>query len=261
MGNNTAEHMPAKEESIERLGRLLQNSRRIVAFTGAGCSTESNVPDFRSQEGLYSETQYPYPPETMLSSQFFWANPKEFYRFYLDKMLYPNARPNKAHLAFAHLEGMGRLTAVVTQNIDGLHQMAGSKTVLELHGSVFRNYCTKCGHFFTLEQLLELTHQGGKIPCCPCGGIVKPDVVLYGESLDDAIVEAAIRHISQADTLLVGGTSLAVYPAAGLLRYFKGETLILLNKTPTSCDHLATAIYRQPIGEVLKEAVLQRGTR
>ena len=239
MGNNTAEHMPAKEESIERLGRLLQNSRRIVAFTGAGCSTESNVPDFRSQEGLYSETQYPYPPETMLSSQFFWANPKEFYRFYLDKMLYPNARPNKAHLAFAHLEGMGRLTAVVTQNIDGLHQMAGSKTVLELHGSVFRNYCTKCGHFFTLEQLLELTHQGGKIPCCPCGGIVKPDVVLYGESLDDAIVEAAIRHISQADTLLVGGTSLAVYPAAGLLRYFKGETLILLNKTPTSCDHLA----------------------
>lgn len=244
-------------ENTRSLGNILKNSSRIVAFTGAGCSTESNIPDFRSAGGIYEEKQYPYPPETMLSHGFFWAHPQQFYDFYFNKMLYPNARPNPAHLAFAKLEAMGKLTAVVTQNIDGLHQMAGSKTVLELHGSVLRNYCTKCSRFFTLEQLLAHRTPEGQIPRCSCGGIIKLDVVLYGESLDEATVQSAVEHISQADTLIVGGTSLAVYPAAGLLRYFNGDNLILLNKTPTGCDHLATAIYREPMGQVLGEAVAQ----
>lgn len=239
----------------EDLKRVLQESEHIVFFGGAGVSTESNIPDFRSQSGIYSKKTYPYPAEVMISHDFFVTHPKEFYDFYFSEMVYENAQPNPAHIALAKLEEMGKLDAIVTQNIDGLHQNAGSKHVLELHGSIHRNRCSGCHRFYTLEEMKENRKEG--IPVCPhCGKILKPEVVLYGEALDNAVVEESIRCIAQADTLIVGGTSLVVYPAAGLLQYFKGKHLILINNDMTSMDHKADIIIHDPIGEVLKEVVL-----
>ena len=239
---------------MRTLKEIIASSHRIVFFGGAGVSTESNIPDFRSAEGIYQEKQYRYPPEVMLSHSFFQRHTQDFYDFYFDKMIYPSAKPNPAHFALAELERQGKLTAVVTQNIDGLHQMAGSKTVLELHGSVHRNYCMNCGKFHDLQAMLS---QKGSVPRCSCGGIIKPDVVLYEEALDDMVVSEAIHHIRQADCLIVGGTSLAVYPAAGLLHYFKGSELLLINKTATPQDSKATFLSREAIGTVLAEAILK----
>ena len=233
---------------IEKLQQLIDESKRIVFFGGAGVSTESGIPDFRSTDGLYHQ-QYAYPPETILSHTFFMRKPEEFYRFYKDKMICLEAKPNAAHLKLAELEKCGKLTAVVTQNIDGLHQMAGSKHVLELHGSVLRNYCMKCGKFHGAEYIL----QSEGIPRCECGGMVKPDVVLYEEGLDDATMSEAIRQIAAADLLIIGGTSLVVYPAAGMIRYFRGKHLVLLNKSATSADEHATLCIRDSIGQVLNK--------
>ncbi len=233
---------------IEQLQKLIDESKRVVFFGGAGVSTESGIPDFRSTDGLYHQ-QYDYPPETILSHTFFIRYPEEFYRFYRDKMLCLDAKPNAAHLKLAELEEAGKLTAVVTQNIDGLHQLAGSKKVLELHGSVLRNYCMKCGKFYDAEYIL---HSEG-IPRCECGGMVKPDVVLYEEGLDDQVMSEAIHHIMNADLLIIGGTSLVVYPAAGMIRYFRGDRLVLLNKSTTSADEHATLCIRDSIGQVLKQ--------
>lgn len=233
---------------IEALQKLIDESQRIVFFGGAGVSTESGIPDFRSTDGLYHQT-YAYPPETILSHTFFRRKPEEFYRFYRDKMICPDAKPNAAHQKLAELEAAGKLTAVVTQNIDGLHQKAGSKKVLELHGSVLRNYCMKCGKFHDAEFIL---HSEG-VPRCECGGIVKPDVVLYEEGLDDQVMSEAIHHIAAADLLIIGGTSLVVYPAAGLIRYFQGEHLVLLNKSATSADDQAELCIRESIGKVLEQ--------
>lgn len=233
---------------IEKLQQLIDESKRIVFFGGAGVSTESGIPDFRSTDGLYHQ-QYAYPPETILSHTFFMRKPEEFYRFYKDKMICLEAKPNAAHLKLAELEKCGKMTAVVTQNIDGLHQMAGSKHVLELHGSVLRNYCMKCGKFHGAEYIL----QSEGIPRCECGGMVKPDVVLYEEGLDDATMSEAIRQIAAADLLIIGGTSLVVYPAAGMIRYFRGKHLVLLNKSATSADEHATLCIRDSIGQVLNK--------
>ena len=233
---------------IEKLQQLIDESKRIVFFGGAGVSTESGIPDFRSTDGLYHQ-EYAYPPETILSHTFFRRKPEEFYRFYRAKMLCLDAKPNAAHLKLAELEKHGKLTAVVTQNIDGLHQRAGSKKVLELHGSVLRNYCMNCGKFHDAEFIL---HSEG-IPRCECGGIIKPDVVLYEEGLDDDVVSEAIHHIATADLLMIGGTSLVVYPAAGMVRYFRGNKLVLLNKSETSADEKATLCIRESIGQVLKQ--------
>ena len=233
---------------IEQLQRLIDESSRIVFFGGAGVSTESGIPDFRSTDGLYHR-KYDYPPETILSHTFFMKKTEEFYRFYKDKMLCLDAEPNAAHKKLAELEAAGKLTAVVTQNIDGLHQKAGSKNVLELHGSVLRNYCMKCGKFYDAESIL---HSEG-IPRCECGGIIKPDVVLYEEGLDDKTMSEAIYHISNADMLIIGGTSLVVYPAAGMVRYFRGDKLVLLNKSTTSADEHATLCIRESIGQVLDQ--------
>ena len=228
------------------LQEIVDRSRRIVFFGGAGVSTESGIPDFRSVDGLYHQ-QYDYPPEQILSRSFFDENPAEFYRFYRSKMLCPNARPNAAHYKLAELEQAGKCTAVVTQNIDGLHQAAGSKNVLELHGSVHRNHCTRCGAFYTLDDVLR----SERVPRCGCGGVIKPDVVLYGEALDETTLNAAVRAIRRADLLLVGGTSLNVYPAAGLLRYFTGAALAVVNKTPTPADARADLVIQASIGRVL----------
>ncbi len=233
---------------IEQLQRLIDESSRIVFFGGAGVSTESGIPDFRSTDGLYHQ-KYDYPPETILSHTFFMKKTEEFYRFYKDKMLCLDAKPNAAHKKLAELEAAGKLTAVVTQNIDGLHQKAGSKNVLELHGSVLRNYCMKCGKFYDAESIL---HSEG-IPRCECGGIIKPDVVLYEEGLDDKTMSEAIYHISNADLLIIGGTSLVVYPAAGMVRHFRGDKLVLLNKSTTSADEHATLCIRESIGQVLDQ--------
>lgn len=233
---------------IEELQKLIDESRRIVFFGGAGVSTESGIPDFRSTDGLYHQT-YAYPPETILSHTFFRRKPEEFYRFYRDKMLILDAEPNAAHRKLSKLESAGKLTAVVTQNIDGLHQKAGSKNVLELHGSVLRNYCMKCGKFHDAEFILQC--EG--VPRCECGGIVKPDVVLYEEGLADKIMSEAIHHIAAADLLIIGGTSLVVYPAAGLIRYFQGDHLVLLNKSATSADDQAELCIRESIGKVLEQ--------
>lgn len=233
---------------IKELQKLIDESKRIVFFGGAGVSTESGIPDFRSTDGLYHQS-YAYPPETILSHTFFRRKPEEFYRFYKDKMLCLDGKPNAAHLKLAELEAAGKLTAVVTQNIDGLHQKAGSKRVLELHGSVLRNYCMKCGKFHTAESIL---HSEG-IPKCECGGIVKPDVVLYEEGLDDQVISEAIHYIASADLLIIGGTSLVVYPAAGLIRYFQGDHLVLLNKSATSADDRAELCIRESIGKVLEQ--------
>ena len=231
---------------IETLHQWMQESERVVFFGGAGVSTESGIPDFRSTDGLYNQ-QYDYPPEQILSHTFFMRWPEEFFRFYRDKMLAPSAKPNKAHRALAKLEEQGKLTAVITQNIDGLHQMAGSKKVLELHGSVHRNYCMRCHKFHSMEEIL---HSEG-VPRCSCGGIIKPDVVLYEEGLDDATLRGAVRAISQADMLIIGGTSLAVYPAAGLIDYFTGKHLVVINRDATPRDAGADLLIQGNIGEVL----------
>lgn len=237
-------------EEIEKLRGMIKNSDKIVFFGGAGVSTESGIPDFRSVDGLYNQ-QWDYPPETILSHSFFMKKTEEFYRFYRAKMLCPNAEPNAAHLKLAQLEREGRLTAVVTQNIDGLHQAAGSKKVYELHGSVLRNYCMKCGKFHSVEFIMNSTG----VPTCECGGVVKPDVVLYEEGLDDSVVNGAVNAIAEADTLIIAGTSLNVYPAAGLVRYFRGNDLVIINMSPTGMDSSADLLICGRIGEVLSAAV------
>ncbi len=231
-----------------RLQKLVEASENIVFFGGAGVSCESGIPDFRGTDGLYHQT-YRFPPEEILSHHFFEERPEEFFRFYRDKMLYPDAKPNAAHRALARWEREGRLRAVVTQNIDGLHQAAGSKNVLELHGSVHRNHCVRCGAFYSLADLLRTD----VVPRCACGGVIKPDVVLYEEPLDDATVDAAVQAIRAADLLIVGGTSLNVYPAAGLLRFFSGGALVVINKTPTPADRSADLIIQDAIGKVMGE--------
>ena len=237
---------------VQALEEILAKSSRIVFFGGAGVSTESGIPDFRSVDGLYHQ-KYDYPPETILSHTFWEQNPEEFYRFYRDKLIVKGARPNAAHLRLAKLEREGRLKAVVTQNIDGLHQAAGSKTVYELHGSTLRNYCVKCGAFYDVDFIANSTG----VPRCPkCGGIVKPDVVLYEESLPEQTVEQAVRAIAAADVLLIGGTSLTVYPACNLLRYFNGEHLVVLNRDATQIDEQADLCIRDKIGAVLSQIVL-----
>ncbi|ENY8690839.1 NAD-dependent protein deacylase [Clostridioides difficile] len=236
---------------------LIANHNNIVFFGGAGVSTESNIPDFRSSTGLFSQKlNKQFTAEQLVSHTFFIRYPEEFFEFYKDKLIYPNAKPNNAHIALAKLEEMGKLKAVITQNIDGLHQMAGSKNVLELHGSVHRNYCTKCGKFFDLESMLNL---GGNIPYCDnCGSIVKPDVVLYEEALDSDVITKTISAISNADLLIIGGTSLAVYPAASFIDYYKGDYIALINKANTVYDKSASLVINKPIGEVLYEAVLRQ---
>ena len=238
---------------IERLTLILKESNNIVFFGGAGVSTESNIPDFRSSNGLWNEKlRINFTPEQLVSHTFFMKYPEEFFRFYKDKLIYQDAKPNAAHIALAKLEEMGKLKAVVTQNIDGLHQAAGSKNVFELHGSVLRNYCMDCNAFY--DEKFILASEG--IPTCPkCGGKVKPDVVLYEEGLDESTIQGSIAAISQADTLIIGGTSLIVYPAAGLINYFKGKNLILINKSTTSADSKADLVIHEAIGKVLGEAV------
>ena len=237
------------QQELETLKKWIDNSDNIVFFGGAGVSTESGIPDFRSVDGLYNQ-QYDYPPETILSHTFFRRNTEEFYRFYRAKMLALDAKPNAAHKKLAQWEQEGKLKAVVTQNIDGLHPAAGSKMVYELHGSVHRNYCQKCGAFYDARYILE--SQG--IPKCErCGGIIKPDVVLYEEGLDDATMRGAIRAISHADVLIIGGTSLTVYPAAGLIDYYNGNKLVLINKSVTPMDSRADLLVQGPIGEIFSQ--------
>ena len=236
------------DRKIETLQQWIDDSRAIVFFGGAGVSTESGIPDFRSVDGLYRQ-KYDYPPEEILSRTFFDAEPEEFYRFYRDKMLCLEARPNAAHQKLARLEEAGRLRSVVTQNIDGLHQAAGSRRVWELHGSIHRNRCMKCGKLYPAAFIRD----SAGVPRCPCGGIVKPDVVLYEESLDSRVLEGALTDIQEADLLIVGGTSLAVYPAAGLLRYYRGERVVLLNKGATPYDSRADLVIHAPIGQVLDQ--------
>ena len=239
------------QDKILALRKILTESDNIVFFGGAGVSTESGIPDFRSVDGLYN-MKYKYPPETIISHSFFVHDTKEFYRFYKDKMLIEGAEPNAAHLALARLEQMGKLKAVVTQNIDGLHQAAGSKTVYELHGSVLRNYCMKCGAFYDMAYI---KHAEGVPRCGKCGGLIKPDVVLYEEGLDQQVISGAVSAISQADTLIIGGTSLVVYPAAGLIDYFHGSNLVVINRDPTPRDKHADLLIQGKIGEVLGAAV------
>lgn len=230
------------------LKRIINESNNIVFFGGAGVSTESGIPDFRSVDGLYNQ-KYDYPPEIIISHSFFLNNPAEFYRFYRERMIYQNAVPNRAHMAIAKLERQGKLKAVITQNIDGLHQAAGSTEVLELHGSIHRNYCQKCNKFYSLSSILE----SGGIPKCSCGGIIKPDVVLYEEMLNNDIMSKAIEYIKNADVFIIGGTSLVVYPAASLIHYYIGNKLILINKSITAADSMATVAIHESIGDVLGE--------
>ncbi len=236
------------ENNIEILSEIIRKSDNIVFFGGAGVSTESGIPDFRSVDGLYNQ-KYDYPPETILSHTFYRNNTIEFYRFYRDKMLCPGAKPNAAHIKLAQWEKEGKLKAVITQNIDGLHQAAGSKEVLELHGSVLRNYCENCGKFYDVGYILE--SEG--VPVCSCGGSIKPDVVLYEEGLDQETLEKSVRYIREADVLIIGGTSLAVYPAAGLIDYYRGNKLILINKTPTPRDREADLVVQGSIGEIFSQ--------
>lgn len=240
-------------ESIELLAKWIDESDNIVFFGGAGVSTESKIPDFRSVDGLYNQ-KYNYPPETILSHTFFMRKTEEFYRFYRDKMIYKGALPNKGHLALSELEKMGKCKAVITQNIDGLHQEAGSREVLELHGSVHRNYCMDCGEFYNVDAVCE--SEG--IPRCHCSGVIKPDVVLYEEGLDNRILSKAIDYISKADVLIVAGTSLTVYPAAGLIDYYRGNKLVLINKTSTPKDRMADLIINVAVGETLWTCLHQK---
>ena len=235
---------------IEKLKELIDKSQSIVFFGGAGVSTESGIKDFRSQDGIYN-MKFKHPPEVMLSHSFFYSNPEDFFEFYRNIMLCDGVLPNDAHKALAKLEEMGKLKAVITQNIDGLHQMAGSKAVFELHGSVLRNYCDRCGKFFDVYYI----RNSNGVPQCPCGGTVKPDVVLYEEMLDDKTVSGAVKAIENADLLIVAGTSLTVYPAAGLLRCFKGENLVLINRDATTYDEKADLIIREPVGKTLGKVV------
>ena len=235
---------------VERLQELVDKYDNIVFFGGAGVSTESGIPDFRSQDGLYHQ-KYDYPPETILSHTFFMRKPEEFFKFYRDKMLCDTAKPNAAHLKLAELEQAGKLKAVITQNIDNLHQMAGSKKVLELHGSVYRNYCMKCHRFYDFAHMKASTG----VPRCECGGIIKPDVVLYEEGLDDRTIQKSIDYIRNADMLIIGGTSLVVYPAAGLIDYYRGNKLVLINKSVTSRDSQADLVISDSIGKVLGTVV------
>lgn len=237
----------------EELQRMIDESSNIVFFGGAGVSTESNIPDFRSADGLYQE-KYLYPPEQVVSHTFFVRKTEMFYEFYKDKMMFLDAQPNKAHKKLAELEETGKLKAVITQNIDGLHQVAGSKNVLELHGSIHRNYCVECGKFYDARYIKEA--EG--IPRCDCGGIVKPDVVLYEEGLDNTTIQKSIRAIQEADMLIIGGTSLVVYPAAGFIDYFRGKYLVVINKSETSRDGQANLCIQEPIGEVLGSVVVRR---
>ena len=238
------------EKEVEQLQNIIDDSKRIVFFGGAGVSTESNIPDFRSADGLYQQ-KYKYSPEQIVSHSFFVRNPEGFYEFYKEKMMFLDAKPNAAHLKLAELEEAGKLTAVITQNIDGLHQMAGSKRVLELHGSVHRNYCQKCGKGFDAEYILK---SGTEIPLCDaCGGKIKPDVVLYEEGLNQQTLEDAVFYISHADVLIIGGTSLAVYPAAGLIDYYRGNKLVLINKSTTPMDGRADLLIQAGLGEVFSQ--------
>lgn len=232
--------------TVEQLQQVIDKSKRIVFFGGAGVSTESGIPDFRSVDGLYNQ-KYDYPPEQILSHTFFMHKTEEFYRFYRDKMLCLDKKPNKAHFKLAELEQAGKLSAVVTQNIDGLHQAAGSKRVFELHGSVLRNYCMKCGKFHTAEYIKQSTG----IPRCECKGVIKPDVVLYEEGLDDKTVSGALGAISSADTLIIAGTSLTVYPAVGFVQYFKGDNIVLINRDETPFDNRADLVFHEKVGELL----------
>jgi NAD-dependent protein deacetylases, SIR2 family len=240
-----------EEEKIRELRECIADSDNIVFFGGAGVSTESGIPDFRSQDGLYS-MKYKYPPEHILSHSFFQIEREEFYRFYRDKIIHTEAKPNKAHIALAKLEEEGKLRAVITQNIDGLHQAAGSKKVLELHGSIQRNYCMKCRKAYTLDKIIN---SAGVPKCDECSGDIKPDVVLYEESLNNSILNESIRFIKNAKMLIIGGTSLAVYPAAGLINYFTGKKLVLINKTQTPMDSAADMVLHGSIGEILEKAV------
>ena len=237
--------------AYEELKGMIQESSRIVFFGGAGVSTESGIPDFRGVDGLYHQ-KYDVPPETMLSHSYFIRNPEKFYRFYRDKMLVTDVQPNAAHRALARLEAEGKLLAVVTQNIDGLHQAAGSRRVYELHGSIHRNYCLSCGKTYTAEDLQRMTEL---VPRCACGGMIRPDVVLYEEGLDQETLQGAVHAIRSADLLIVAGTSLTVYPAAGLVNYFRGKHLVLINRDATPMDAQCDLVIRDRVGQVLKEAV------
>lgn len=244
------------DEKIVKLQELINQHDNIVFFGGAGVSTESGIPDFRSQDGLYHQ-KYDFPPETILSHTFFLNHPEEFYKFYRDKMLCDTAKPNAAHLKLAELEEAGKLKAVITQNIDNLHQMAGSKKVLELHGSVYRNYCMKCGKSYDFAYMKNAKG----VPKCTCGGMIKPDVVLYEEGLDNGVISEAVRAISQAQVLIIGGTSLAVYPAAGLIDYFSGEHLVVINKSPTPRDRYADLLIKEPIGQVFSQIQVKKAEK
>lgn len=235
-------------EAVAKLKEWVDGSQNIVFFGGAGVSTESGIPDFRSVDGLYNQ-KYAWPPETILSHTFFVRQTPEFYRFYRDKMLCLDAKPNAAHLKLAELEKAGKLRAVITQNIDGLHQAAGSQEVLELHGSVHRNFCMRCHRSFPPEEILNST----SVPTCPCGGTIKPDVVLYEESLDNHTLRKSVEYIAHADMLIIGGTSLAVYPAAGLIDYYTGSKLVLINKDATPADRRADLVIHEPIGQVFAQ--------
>lgn len=236
------------EEKLNQFAEIIKNSDNIVFFGGAGVSTESGIPDFRSVDGLYNQ-QYRYPPETILSHSFFMQDPKEFYRFYRNKMIYKAAKPSTTHLALAELERKGKLKAVITQNIDGLHQLAGSENVIELHGTVLKNHCMSCGRFYELDEVME----SEDIPRCnQCGGMIKPDVVLYEESLNENDLRHAVEYISRAEVLIVGGTSLGVYPAAGLINYYQGDKLILINKSETAYDKKADLLINDSLGKVFR---------
>ena len=240
----------------DELKDIIAKGQRIVFFGGAGVSTESGIPDFRSETGLYNAQQsYGMSPEEMLDIDFFERNPVTFYDYYKKNLIAQDAQPNKAHKALAELEAQGKLTAVVTQNIDGLHQKAGSKKVYELHGSVLRNRCKWCGKSYGLDYIMDESNCRNGVPYCPCGGIIKPDVVLYGEMLDEDCINGAVRAISQADVLIIGGTSLVVYPAAGFVRYFRGNKLVVINKSSTGMDSEADLVLHDPIGEVLGECL------
>lgn len=243
-------------EKQERFNTMVKNSKRIVFFGGAGVSTESGIPDFRSVDGLYNQ-KYQFPPETILSHSFFLKNVKEFFRFYWEKMICLEAQPNITHKKLAELEETGKLSAVVTQNIDGLHQLAGSKKVLELHGSVHRNFCMKCGKAYDLNSLIQMRKECGKqevyVPYCECGGIIKPDVVLYEEALNEQVIEESVEKIANADMLIIGGTSLTVYPAAGFVRYFQGNHLVLINKSSTPMDKNADLVINEGLGSVFSK--------
>ena len=251
IGSKSGKGGKLMDEKWQQLKEWIQESQYIVFFGGAGVSTESKIPDFRSEDGLYRQ-KYKYPPETIISHSFYMKNTEEFYRFYKDRMIYKEAVPNDAHRALAKLEQEGKVKAVITQNIDGLHQMAGSKNVLELHGSIHRNYCMRCGKAYGLEAVAD----AAGIPRCSCGGVIKPDVVLYEEGLDQQVLSAAVNAIRHADMLIIGGTSLTVYPAAGLVDYYEGTKLVLINKSVTAKEAHADLVITEPIGQVFQRCVL-----